>query len=873
MNISRETALAVAESLEAPPLRRLGLVPRLLGRWLFRHARIDAGAVEYLRELSPRSNFVYVMRSRSLVEFLLVAHVLLREGLPLPELVSGLPTLVLRPLGEIARILFRRLRAGQSLRRGFDPVEESARCRELVAEGKPGLIFMRTRAPGFGLYRGAPNALDRVRTGSEYLRELVIQQRTTLLERPVALVPLAVVRGRGYHRKAGRFATLLYTVREAPGELRRLISLIWNSREISVVVGKEISLPVFLDRYRGEGAERLARRLAAALRIFLQREERLISGPTLLAKRVVREHVLRGAEYEALVAELVRREGKPEAVIRKRAAAYFDEMAANYHGAFFSVLAFVFNRMWPRIFGGFEHIGLDRVVDCARHHPIVLVPCHRSHFDYLILSYLFHQEYLSPPHIAAGINLSFWPLGPLFRGAGAYFIRRTFGDNELYKLVFRNYLTFLIREGYTQEFFIEGGRSRTGKMLTPKLGMLSALVNSFLGGARRDLYFVPVSIHYGRVVEEHAYEQELRGGKKEKETLGGLLRARKLLRQFYGSVYVSFAEPISLRESLAKYSGSTEGSAGGLDEERRRDFIAGFGEQILREVNAVTVAGATSITSTVLLGASRGALRYSDFVSRSLALADYLTSRRILMTASLREAVAARDFRKSCEFLGAAGLVTRTDGEIVHAPPAKRLMLDFYKNNTLHFFLLPCLVIRALGSGAGRAEIASEVGFWLDLYRLEFPGLSLADPSHEIATALGYLEQRGALGIDGRPLPEDPFIAAASGVLDNFHEAYWLVARELIRLPQDGIADRRWRERLHQAHQASLLLGEVRKPESHSATTLENALRTFAARGMVELGEAPGRGKRSRDRWLRPGPAFHQLPALAERLAAEIGSA
>ena len=165
-----------------------------------------------------------------------------------------------------------------------------------------------------------------------------------------------------------------------------------------------------------------------------------------------------------------------------------------------------------------------------KQHPVVLVPCHRSHFDYVILSYIFHLNYLSPPHIAAGINLSFWPLGPLFRGAGAYFIRRSFDDNELYKAVFRSYLKFLIREGYTQEFFIEGGRSRTGKILTPKLGMLSAIVDAFTQGVRRDLYLVPVSIHYGRVVEEEAYQRELGGAEKEPESLAGLVRARRVLQ-------------------------------------------------------------------------------------------------------------------------------------------------------------------------------------------------------------------------------------------------------------------------------------------------------------------------------------------------------
>ena len=170
---------------------------------------------------------------------------------------------------------------------------------------------------------------------------------------------------------------------------------------------------------------------------------------------------------------------------------------------------------------------------------------------------------------AAGINLSFWPLGPLFRGAGAYFIRRSFDDNEVYKAVFRSYLKFLIREGYTQEFFIEGGRTRTGKMLTPKLGMLTAIVNAFTQGVRRDLYFVPISIHYGRIPEEEAYRREVSGEEKERESLGALLRARSVLKRRYGTVYVSFADPISLNGSL------------GAQRARFADSIPSLGVRIL----------------------------------------------------------------------------------------------------------------------------------------------------------------------------------------------------------------------------------------------------------------------------------------------------
>src|SRR5262249_27236032 len=217
-----------------------------------------------------------------------------------------------------------------------------------------------------------------------------------------------------------------------------------------------------------------------------------------------------------------------------------------------------------------------------------------------------------------------------------YLIRRSFEGNELYKMVFRKYLTYLIREGYTQEFFIEGGRSRTGKMLTPKLGMLSATVNTFVDGVRRDLFFVPVSIHYGRIVEEEAYKRELVGAEKEKESLGALIKARTVLREKYGTVYVTFAEPMSLNDSLGDRKERLRAGAGDpvIEEEKRR-FIQKLGFRILREVNAVTVAGATSVSSTVLLSSPHAAWRYPEFLTQAQSLVELLRGQRVRSTASL----------------------------------------------------------------------------------------------------------------------------------------------------------------------------------------------------------------------------------------------
>jgi glycerol-3-phosphate O-acyltransferase len=863
-------------STDPGPLRRFGFWPGLLCRRFFTHVRVDPGAIEHIRDLAARGSIVYVMRYRSLVDYLLVAFVLLRERLPLPEFVSDIPALLLRPLREIVTTLWRRGRGARGLGRALRHVADRDRCQRLVREGRPVLIFMRSRAPRVSPFATRRAALGRVRSGTDYLREIVHAGATHDAE--VFLVPLAVLRGRGYRRKESRLATLVYSVQEAPGELKRLVSLIWNARETSITVGRHIAVRAFAERYRQDGEERIVRRIARALQIFLYREERVVWGPALIPKRRVRQMVLQNDELRQLIRRLALEHNRPESELWRRAERYVGEMAANFHGAYFAILEFVFSRIWPRMFQGFEYDGLDQVVACVKQHPVVLVPCHRSHFDYLILSYLFHNNYLSPPHIAAGINLSFWPLGPLFRGAGAYFIRRSFEDNPLYKVVFRSYLSFLIREGYTQEFFIEGGRSRTGKILTPKLGMLSAIVNAFLAGARRDLYFVPVSIHYGRVVEEQAYQRELSGAEKEKESLRALLRARSVLRQKYGTVYVSFAEPISLGQVLGTRKERFRATDPAVEDEKRR-FIQKLGFRILREVNNVAVAGATSISSTVLLSSPHAGVRAQDFRAAAQTLVRFLQFQQVRLTDSL-ERNAGNQFRESLAFLESGGLIQRRPGEdeVILAPAEKRLSLDFYKNNTIHFFLLPALLVRALLAGLRGAALKDEVWWWLDLYRWEFALPERETIAAELGRLLAYFRAEGVLAAgDGEAaVSEHPLVRSLSGLLDNFGEAYWIMARTLAAMGEGG-AQKTLLERARKLYSTGLLVGEVLRPEGNTMVTLGNALSRYVEMGLVSISTGPrgtgpaGAGPRGRDRIVRAGPNVDALGPLQARLAASLG--
>ncbi len=843
----------------------LGWLPRWFCNKFLSGVRLDPGAVEHIRNLSRQGSVVYVMRYRSLVDYMLVAFVLLREGLPLPAFVAEVPSLLLRPVREIAATLWRRIRARGWLGRAAKRLEDLNRCQQFVRQGQPVLIFMRGYVGGFPLRVSRRVAIQRARSGTDYLREIVHVAAAERKE--VFLIPLAVLRGRGFRRKESRLATLVYSVQEAPGDLKRLISLWWNANQTSLVVGRHVALSDMLEHYGAEGEERVVRRVARALQIFLYREEKLVWGPTLLPKRMVRQIVLQHPEVTQTVRRLARETGQAESKLWRLAERYFDEMAANYQGAFFAFLEFLFNRIWPRIFQGLDYRGLDKVIECVKQHPVVLVPCHRSHFDYLILSYIFHINYMSPPHIAAGINLSFWPLGPLFRGAGAYFIRRSFDNDPLYKAVFRSYLTFLIREGYTQEFFIEGGRSRTGKILTPKLGMLSAIVNAFVSGVRRDLYLVPVSIQYGRVVEEEAYKRELTGAEKERESLWALLKARAVLGQNRGTIYVTFADPISLREALGDRLERFRDLAGDpqVEEEKRR-FIQKLGFRVLRAVNEVAVAGATAVSATVLLSRTEAAWRYEDFLARAQALVRFLRFRGVTLTASLERNV--HDFLENLAFLESGGLIRRLtgDGVAIHVPAEKRMNLDFYKNNIIHFFLVPALLSASLARGFRGEELEQEILWWLDFYRWEFPLPEKETVPREIASLIEYYRAEGAWRDTGGGWVErtHPFVATTERLLDNFCEAYWIVGRTLLHLPREGMS---WKSVLVQARkkfETALLLGEAKHPEGCSSVVFENAIHRFAELKFVRVV-----GER-RDRSVIPADHAAQLPPLLERLRRQL---
>ena len=367
----------------------------------------------------------------------------------------------------------------------------------------------------------------------------------------VDLVPAAVFWGRAPQREASWFRLLLVDDWVITSRVRRFFQVIFNGRNTLLELDEPISLRSLL----GGDAPTVVqcRRVARALRVRYARQRAARIGPDLSHRRTIVGRILRTRAVRAAVAQEVREKKitRRQGLIRARKLAY--EIAANYSPAFVRFLERVFSWLWTRIYDGVDFGNAEALAKVADGHEIIYVPCHRSHMDYLLLSYVIYRNGYAIPHIAAGLNLNMPVVGRYLRKGGAFFIRRSLRGNALYMIVFMSYLAAIMARGHSIEYFIEGGRSRTGRLLQPKTGMLTMTLRGFLRAPVRPIVFLPVYFAYERIMEANTYIGELSGKAKEKESIFGLLRTLPRLKEKFGKVHVNIGEPIHLDALLDRH--------------------------------------------------------------------------------------------------------------------------------------------------------------------------------------------------------------------------------------------------------------------------------------------------------------------------------
>jgi len=514
----------------------------------------------------------------------------------------------------------------------------------------------------------------------------------------------------------------------------------------------------------------------------LVRLERAVIGPPMKSRQLTAQRVMRDRRLQEQIEHLSGGSEDKREKYRAQALKILHELAADFRSRTVMRFRKVLDWAWPRVIEGFwvDEEGIERYREKARQAPALLMPCHRSHADYLLLSYLFHRYSLMIPYIAAGINLSFWPMGPIFRHSGAYFIRRSFKGDRLYPVVLEAYIRRLLKDHIPQEFFPEGTRSRTGKLLHPKTGLLSINVNMVRRAEIHDLLMAPVSITYGRLFESTSYLREADGETKEKESAKSVLRTTRLLGKNFGKVYLSFGDPFFLSEYLATRNINLQQ----LTDPEFREFTTELGYDVVRSIQKATRVTPVAILSLMFLSNIRKGLSKSGLLRRLEYALAFFKDRNAPM-AELDTDPETQVF-KVLHHLVQAGSIQElhVDGETVYRPvDDHRNYLEYYKNNIVHLFVhvsfVSIAILRAKRNRIPRSVLCEHYRFLHKLFAMEFVYDTHEPDETQVDRELNILKAHRLVQMDKDDVivpPEALFVLRnISVILVSYLESYFTV--------------------------------------------------------------------------------------------------
>ncbi len=689
--------------------------------------------------------------------------------------------------------------------------------------------------------------IDR-RPPPELVRLIEALERDPTLD--ARLVPVAVYWGRA-PQKERSWWRLLFTENWVLGSgLRKFMQVLINGRFTMIEIGEPVSLRSLLSGGSGSAAAQAAR-IARTQRATFRRQRAARIGPDLSHRRTIVARVLRTRAVRAAVAAEIRDKHLPRRKALRVAQSYVEEIAANYSHVFITFMEGFLRRLWNRLYDGVTFSHAETLRDLAQDREIVFVPCHRSHMDYLLLSYVIYKQGYAVPHIAAGINLNIPLVGRFLRKGGAFFIRRSFAGNALYTAVFMKYLATIMGRGHSIEYFVEGGRSRTGRLLQPKTGMISMTVRSYLRDPRRPLVFVPVYFGYERIVEAGTYVGELSGQAKRKESIGDLLRAVRVLRQKFGRVYVNVGEPITLDAALQRQVGDWRAER--IDGEGRAPWVAAVVDDlafgIMRNINAAAAITPINLLAVTLLAMPRQAMAERELARQCELYLDLLRRApydpRVTITDLDGAAVIA--YGESMQVLQRQ---SHKLGDLLRISDEMAVLMTYYRNNVLHLFTLPSLIACAfIANSVVRTEdiqrlawrvypyVAAEL--FLKWREDELPAV-VAQLLQTLA-ALGVLERLESEDAWRRPAPSSPEAVQLSLLAQasvQTIERYYLAIATLMHAGKGELTAKMLAERCQLTAQRITMLYGFNSPEFSDRAMFDNFIALLLRRGVIRNDES-----------------------------------
>jgi glycerol-3-phosphate O-acyltransferase len=798
------------------------------------HIPYAAEDAERLTALAERGEVVYVHRARNIVSHLALSRIVQGLQIPKAHFVGGLNVKWLRKwFGVFTR---RKLPSDAPKDKGHQEEWLLSSC---VEQGGAAELFLRrplTLVTGQSSY------------AAQYVQALVALQRTR--ERPIFLVPHCLVLRSRPSSIDPKPTDLIFGTAGEPGLIRASLRMIIAHKTAHWEVSESLNLKDFVDRFHHLDDDKIARKARWTLLNHMARIERVFHGPPMKSGARLKQDTLKDPALQRVMAEQAKKKNQNQKKVQRKVNRYFDEIASKFDIDVVFLMDSFLRLVWSWIYRKlvYEKSDMQMLNKASQKGSIVLVPSHRSHVDYLVFSQVLFWEGMLPPHIAAGINLAFFPLGNLLRRAGAFFIRRSFAGNVLYSTVFKAYVKRLLKEGHTQEFFIEGGRSRTGKTLPPKMGMLGMIVDAYMDSREKDLIFVPASISYDKIVESKSYIKELRGGQKETESAGALVKSVGVLKRKYGNVFVTLDQPISLNSYLEKM-GLTRGL---LEADDRRRLIKALAYHIVHGINCATVVTSTSLVACIFLGLRKKGIAKSELLQKTQHLLGRFKNQqdiRYRIAPELEEQF-EKHIEDSLNLFIADSLVTveTVNEELFYRPKEKAyLVLDYYKNSIIHLLVSDAMLAASYlacaykqSEGVTKEALKAQVKSLSILFKIEFifptdkPFDTLFNEAYERCLSKGWLqEDKGLADLSSHTGHQKEFLFTAM-MLMPFIEAYLAVCQKVIDFEGKSETQKAMLRILMEGLQASYLAGTLICYETQNEATLKNAFLALGEMGILK---------------------------------------
>jgi len=801
---------------------------------------IDDYLVEMLRELALRGPVVYAMKYPSLFDLHFLRLRFAKLGLPVPSYVLGASPSTGWSFTKWIKVWRNRL--GTVLRDRHRPEETDEQVLKEIFEHGGSAAFFLVDEEAFRARYVHPER-DPVRV------LLDLQGR---MSDSITVVPLVILYDRTQRRTIRPFRESFLGDPDQPGLLKRLLIATRRWTVPELLVGEPVYLVGEFEEFGSNTAwDDLPFSVRQKLIDSINTRIRVNRGPERLSRTEIKERVLQDSRVVKALGDTMVREGCTEEKVRKKAESYVDEMAGDQRIQVHHFLFYIVKWIFSKIFEGVDLRDSDfrTLKKTNEQGSLIYVSCHKSHLDYLLIGFFSFINQMAVPYMAAGKNLSFFPVGPILRYSGAFFIRRSFKGlglyTKLYTQVFAAYLKVLVTEKININFYIEGGRSRTGKLLPPRTGMLAFLVQIVEEGAVGDLTFVPTFIGYDQVPEESSYLRELAGTEKQPESVGSLVRAREVLKNSFGKVYIRFHKPVSFRDFCARMGIDLQEGKPVLKD--HRDLLNNFAYYLMTGIVRSGVVTGTELVAAGLMCRQRSRVAAPDLLDAVSVLLRTLREEGIECTASLEKpdtvvATTLGLFRVR----GFVGLEDKgvSGSEMVYLiHEQKRANLDFYRNSVVNYLWAPCFAaIAVLNDKLNTAEITPQIRedfrFFKELCSKELIADPLTGDDEILERIWGFFKSQGWISAAGTLSANRDALECLRGVVADLLASYYLVL-EASESVDDTASQKDLTRKMAECGQRLVREGEDRPLPMLATITIANALARYAEMGIFEY--KPGR--------------------------------